>query len=141
MKSCIYKIIFISIVLIGLAGCSIPEFYLDIHYPQSISLNEPFPIDVFITNSRPGTIVHIESIQLTGELAQYSQLMQGRNGLYNKSESSDIFFAEPNRRLTQFETGAFSVTLKPLKAGSLQGTFIFVVNGMQESQDITVEVK
>jgi len=99
------------------------------------------PIDVFITNSRIGTFVHVESIQLSGELAQNSQLIPGRNGLYTKPEGSDGIIAEPNRRLIPFETGTFSLTIKPEHQGVYQGNFTFYVNGGQISRDITVEFK
>jgi len=136
-----WKILSIAIPLILLSGCSIPEFYLDIHYPTLVNVNESLPIDVFVTNARIGTVVHIESIQLTGELAQNSKLVPGRNGLYSKPLGSEVIFSEPNRRLTQFETGNFSVTLKPVKPGIFHSTFIFVVNGNQIDRDIAVEVK
>lgn len=135
------KWLLIGFLLIMLGGCSIPEFYLDMHYPSSINLNEPLPIDVFITNSRIGTIVHIESIQLSGELITHSQLVPGHTGLYRRLEGSDSIIAEPNRRLIQFETGTFSLTLKPVHQGVFQGNFTFYVNGGQMSREISVVVK
>jgi hypothetical protein len=135
------KTLFTVALLLILAGCSIPEFYLDIHYPSAVNANGKLPIDVFITNSRLGTTVYIESIHLTGELAQNSQLIPGREGLYDKSASGDDIFAEPDRKLSQFETGCFSLTIRPLKSGELSGTFIFYANGEQFNRDISVEVK
>jgi hypothetical protein len=96
---------------------------------------------VFITNSRIGTTVHIESIQLSGELVQNSQLIPGRTGLYTKPEGSDRIIAEPNRRMIQFETGTFSLTLRPVNKGVFHGNFTFFVNGGQISREIIVEVK
>jgi hypothetical protein len=137
----VYKSLFVVVLVIIIAGCSIPEFYVDIRYPSAITIDEQLPIDVFITNSRIGTFVHIESIQLSGDLAQNSQLIPGRTGLYTKPEGSDRFIAEPNRRMIQFETGTFSLTLRPVNKGVFHGNFIFFVNGEQISREITVEVK
>ena len=137
----IYKSLLTVVLLIMITGCSIPEFYLDMHYPSSINLNEPLPIDIFITNSRIGTTVHIESIQLSGELVTHSQLVPGHTGLYRRLEGSDSIIAEPNRRLIQFETGTFSLTIRPEHQGVFQGNFTFYMNGGQISREITVEVK
>jgi hypothetical protein len=136
-----FRLLPIIIALIILVGCSIPEFYIDIRYPSAVSINEQLPIDVFITNSRTGTIVRVESIQLSGEIVQNSQLIPGRNGLYTKPEGSDRFIAEPNRRMIQFETGTFSLALRPMNKGVFHGNFTFFVNGEQISREITVEVK
>lgn len=135
-----WRISAVLILLVLLAGCSVPEFYLDVHYPPQVNACDKLPIDVFITNSRLGTIVHVESIQLTGELATDSQMIEGRNGLYEKSADGD-FYAEPNRKLTQFETGAFSLTIRPLKQGDYSGTLVFNINGSEFTRDISVTVK
>jgi hypothetical protein len=140
MTGMFLKISSIVTVLVLLAGCSIPEFYLDIHYPNEVNANDKLPIDVFITNSRLGTIVHIESIYLTGKLATSSQIIEGRNGLYEKSADGD-FYAEPNRKLTQFETGAFSLTIRPLKSGDYVGTFVFNINGSEFTREVSVTVR
>jgi hypothetical protein len=136
-----FRLLPVIIALIILVGCSIPEFYLDIRYPSAVVINEQLPIDVFITNSRIGTTVRVESIQLSGEIVQNSQLIPGRNGLYTKREGSDRIIAEPNRRMIQFETGTFSLALRPINKGVFNGNFTFFVNGEQISREITVEVK
>jgi hypothetical protein len=140
MTGMFFRILSIVTVLVLLVGCSVPEFYLDIHYPSEVNANGKLPIDVFITNSRLGTIVHIESIRLTGELATISQMIEGRNGLYEKSADGN-FYAEPNRNLIQFETGAFSLTIRPLRSGDYVGTFVFNIDGSEFTREVSVTVR
>jgi len=128
------------LIITLISSCSIPQYYLDIHYQDSVSTVAPFPIDIFITNARLGTTIYIESIVLSGGLAEVSVPYQSREGLYRKEEGSTLISAQPNRKLTQFETGGFPMTLQILSIGKLKGTLIFKINGELVYRDIEVDV-
>jgi len=131
-------LILISIIVI--AGCSIPEYYIDIHYPEKISQEKPFNLEIFVTNARYGTQIELESIYLVGELALISKLWPNRQGAYFKQQESGFITALLWRKLAAFETGCFSMTLLLGGKGTYTSTLTFYIDGKKIEKDIKVEV-